>query len=114
VVYRVVDGKTVVTPVQAGASDLTSTQIIEGLAVGDEIVTGPFRVLVNLKHDQAVRDEKKVKAEEEAKAAAAAAAAAAKKTDADAGAEDNDSTETPPAGDDAPATPAGAEGEPQP
>jgi HlyD family secretion protein len=104
VVYRVVDGKTVVTPVQAGASDLTSTQIIEGLAVGDEIVTGPFRVLVNLKHDQAVRDEKKVKAEEEAKAAAAA-----KKPDADA-----DTAGTPPAGDDAPATPAEAEGGPQP
>jgi HlyD family secretion protein len=94
VVYRVVDGKTVVTPVQAGASDLTSTQIIEGLAVGDEIVTGPFRVLVNLKHDQAVRDEKKVKAEEEAKAAAEA--------------------QRPDAGDDAPATPAAAEGEPRP
>ncbi len=93
VVYRVVDGRTVVTPVRAGASDLTSTQIVEGLSVGDEVVTGPFRVLVNLRHDQAVRDEKKVKAEEEARAAAAA---------------------KPGAGEDAPATPAEAEGETRP
>jgi HlyD family secretion protein len=58
VVYKVVEGKTVITPVRAGASDLTGTQVLEGLAQGDVIVTGPFRALVNLKHDQAVRDEK--------------------------------------------------------
>ena len=55
VVYRVVDGKTVVTPVRAGASDLTHTQIVEGLSAGDEVVTGPFRVLTTLAHDAAVR-----------------------------------------------------------
>jgi HlyD family secretion protein len=73
VVFRVVDGKTVITPVKAGASDLISTQIVEGLAVGDAIVAGPFRVLVDLKHDVPVRDEKQVKAEEAAKAGAGAA-----------------------------------------
>lgn len=67
VVYKVVDGKTVVTPVEAGASDLTGTQVIAGLSPGDEIVTGPFRVLVNLKHDQAVRNEAEVEAEKKAK-----------------------------------------------
>ncbi|MCC5824433.1 MAG: efflux RND transporter periplasmic adaptor subunit [Phycisphaerales bacterium] len=55
VVYRVVDGRTVVTPVRAGASDLTHTQIIEGLEPGDTIVAGPFRVLTTLRHDMPVR-----------------------------------------------------------
>lgn len=76
VVYKVVDGKTVVTPVKVGASDLTGTQVLEGLGAGDVIVTGPFRVLVNLKHDQAVRDEK---VEAARKAEAEAAKARAKK-----------------------------------
>lgn len=58
VVYRVVDGKTVATPVKVGPSDLTQTVITEGLSRDDVIVTGPFRVLVDLKHDRAVRDEK--------------------------------------------------------
>ncbi len=58
VVYRVVDGKTVATPVSVGPSDLTQTVITEGLSRDDVIVTGPFRVLVDLKHDRAVRDEK--------------------------------------------------------
>jgi HlyD family secretion protein len=71
VVYKVVDGKTVVTPVRVGASDLTGTQILEGIEPGDVLVTGPFRVLVNLKHDKPVRDEaaeaEKKRAEEAAK-----------------------------------------------
>lgn len=106
VVYRVVDGKTVATPVTVGASDLTGTQIVDGLSAGDVIVTGPFRVLVNLKHDQAVRDEKQVKAEE-------AAREAAKKGEAgsgDAGSGDADSGEGG-SGDNAGDPPAGEESE---
>lgn len=57
VVYRVVDTKTVATPVAVGPSDLTQTVISDGLKPDDIIVTGPFRVLVDLKHDQVVRDE---------------------------------------------------------
>ncbi len=57
VVYRVVDGKTVATPVSVGPSDLTQTVITQGLSKGDLIVTGPFRVLVDLAHDKAVRDQ---------------------------------------------------------
>jgi HlyD family secretion protein len=57
VVYRVVDGKTVATPVNVGPSDLTQTVITEGLTKDDIVVTGPFRVLVDLKNDRAVRDE---------------------------------------------------------
>jgi HlyD family secretion protein len=97
VVYRVVDGKTLVTPVRAGASDLTSTQILEGLQPGDAIVTGPFRALVDLKHDQAVRDRKAVEAEELAKQADEDREKAGQSTDAAA-----------PGADPAPETPAAA------
>ncbi len=57
IVYRVVDGKTVATPVKVGPSDLTQTVITEGLSKDDILVTGPFRMLVDLKHDKAVRDQ---------------------------------------------------------
>ena len=69
VVYRVVDGKTVATPVSVGPSDLTQTVITEGLSRDDIVVTGPFRVLVDLKHDRMVRDEKE-KTEDKADKAA--------------------------------------------
>jgi hypothetical protein len=59
IVYRVVDGKTVATPVKVGPSDLTQTVITEGLSADDVIVTGPFRILVDLKHDRAVKDQSK-------------------------------------------------------
>lgn len=58
VVFRVVDGKAVMTPVQAGPSDLTHTQVLGGLEAGDVIVSGPFRVLMTLTDGQAVRSEK--------------------------------------------------------
>ena len=64
VVYRVIDGKTVATPVSVGPSDLTQTVITEGLSKDDLIVTGPFRVLVDLKHDRAVRDQNEKKEED--------------------------------------------------
>jgi len=57
IVYRVVDGKTVATPVKVGPSDLTQTVITEGLSRDDILVTGPFRLLVDLKHDKAVKDQ---------------------------------------------------------
>ncbi len=57
IVYRVIDGKTVATPVKVGPSDLTQTVITEGLTADDVIVTGPFRILVDLKHDRAVKDQ---------------------------------------------------------
>ena len=59
IVYRVIDGKTVATPVKVGPSDLTQTVITEGLTAEDIIVTGPFRILVDLKHDRAVKDQSK-------------------------------------------------------
>lgn len=60
IVYRVVDGKTVATPVKVGPSDLTQTVITEGLSRDDILVTGPFRLLVDLKHDKAVKDQNAV------------------------------------------------------
>ncbi len=57
VVYRMIEGKSVVTPVRVGPSDLTDTVIEEGLDAGEIIVVGPYRELEGLKHDQAIRDE---------------------------------------------------------
>ncbi len=62
-VYRLVDGKSVVTPVTVGPSDLTHTVILGGLEAGEKVVTGPYRVLVDLKHDMRLRDEAEAKAE---------------------------------------------------
>ncbi|MBL4809596.1 MAG: efflux RND transporter periplasmic adaptor subunit [Phycisphaerales bacterium] len=66
IVYIVVDGKTVATPVKVGPSDLTQTVITEGLTKDDILVTGPFRLLVDLKHDKAVKDQNAVDEEDEA------------------------------------------------
>lgn len=56
VVYRVIDGKTVATPVTIGASDLTHTTVTAGLSTGDVVLTGPYKFLVTMKHDQPVTD----------------------------------------------------------
>ena len=58
VVYRNVDGKAIMTPVRIGSSDLTHTVILAGLSDEDEIVTGPFRALMDLKHDTPIRQER--------------------------------------------------------
>jgi HlyD family secretion protein len=57
VVYRVVNGKSVVTPVSVGASDVTHTVIRSGLSAGDEVVVGPYKVLEALQHNQSLQDE---------------------------------------------------------
>lgn len=54
IVYRYVDGKAVATPVEVGASDLTKTVVVAGLDAGDEIITGPWATIKNLKHDERV------------------------------------------------------------
>lgn len=50
--------KIVAVPVQVGSSDLTRTIVLAGLKKGDKIVTGPFKVMLTLKHDQEVVEEK--------------------------------------------------------
>ncbi|MCP4450976.1 MAG: HlyD family efflux transporter periplasmic adaptor subunit [Planctomycetes bacterium] len=57
VVYRFVDGKAKVTPVTLGSGNLTHRIITAGLSPEDRIVIGPYRVLDDLKHDQAIKDE---------------------------------------------------------
>ncbi|HEX2972883.1 MAG TPA: hypothetical protein VHP11_11150, partial [Tepidisphaeraceae bacterium] len=57
VVYRLVDGKAVVTPVKIGASDVIYTIINSGVKEGDRIVTGPYKALESLQHDQKVKEE---------------------------------------------------------
>jgi HlyD family secretion protein len=57
VVFRVIDGKAVVTPVVTGASNLTDTLIKEGLTAGDTIITGPYRSLEKIKDGEAVEKE---------------------------------------------------------
>lgn len=55
VVFVVEDGKTRQRPVRTGISDETHVEILEGLKPGDRVVTGPYRSLRDLKHDDAVR-----------------------------------------------------------
>ena len=42
------DGKAQARPVRTGVSDLTDTVILEGVEEGDQVITGPFRVLRDL------------------------------------------------------------------
>lgn len=60
VVYRMIDGKAVVTPVKVGPSDVTHTLIESGLSDGDQVIVGPYKVLEGLANDTKVKDEKTV------------------------------------------------------
>lgn len=68
--YKVENGRAIPVPVSIGSSDLTHTMILAGLAEGDRIITGPYRVLESLKKDQNVAEEG-AKPEEPKKTAAA-------------------------------------------
>lgn len=57
VVYVIKDGKAVPMPVQIGPSDLTETVVLAGLEEGQGVISGPFKALVDMKHDQAVSEE---------------------------------------------------------
>jgi HlyD family secretion protein len=59
VLFRVVEGKAIMTPVKTGPSNLSSTMIVAGIKIGDEIITGPYKVLEKLKHGDRVADEAK-------------------------------------------------------
>ena len=59
VVYRVIDGKAVVTPVKIGPADATHTVILAGLGEADKVVIGPYKALEQMRHDQKVCDERK-------------------------------------------------------
>jgi len=65
VVYRYVDDKAVVTPVETGPSDLTHTIILSGISDDDKIIVGPYKVLESLAHEQKVRDERESQSKED-------------------------------------------------
>ena len=77
--YRYNDGEAKVTPVKMGPSDVTDTVILEGVDANDMIVTGPYKVLEGLKHDQKLKDEKQAKKEAKEKNKKTAKADDAKK-----------------------------------
>jgi HlyD family secretion protein len=58
VVFRVIDGKAMATPVKIGRSDTTHTIVLTGVGENDLVVTGPYNVLEKLQHDQVVKDER--------------------------------------------------------
>ncbi|MHC5023100.1 MAG: efflux RND transporter periplasmic adaptor subunit [Planctomycetota bacterium] len=57
VVYRLIDDKSVCTPVRPGPSDLTRTLVTEGLEPDDVVITGPYKVLEKIKDGEPVFDE---------------------------------------------------------
>lgn len=76
VVYVMEDGKAQPVPVTTGASDLTHTVILTGLDEGRNVIVGPYKSLVGLKHDQLVVEQDAAKpaaAKEETKKTAGGA-----------------------------------------
>lgn len=57
VVFTMQDGLAKAIPVTTGTSDLTDTVVMQGLEPGTAIITGPYKSLATLKHDQKVVDE---------------------------------------------------------
>jgi HlyD family secretion protein len=99
VVFVMRDGKARAVPVKIGASDLTSTVILAGLKESDEIVIGPFKALIALKDNEAIKDMEKAEAERAAKIAGtdtAAPANNAKPEDAPPNKQAEESTASPP------------------
>jgi HlyD family secretion protein len=70
VVYRYIDGKAVVTPVETGQSNLTHTIIKSGITEEDKIVVGPYKVLESIKHNQLIQDEREAEAKKKGAKAA--------------------------------------------
>jgi len=62
VVYRLAEGKAVVTPVTIGAANMTDTVILSGLDGDDRVVVGPYSVLEDIAHEDAVIDEREAAA----------------------------------------------------
>lgn len=58
VVFVLEDGKAVQRAVETGLSDDTHVQIVSGIEEGEQIITGPYRTLKNLDHDDNVKPRK--------------------------------------------------------
>lgn len=65
VAFLLKDGKAVMTPVRATASNLSKTAIAEGLEAGAPLIVGPFSALQNLADGAAVRTEEPKKDKED-------------------------------------------------
>ncbi len=59
VVFVITDGKAVQRPVETGLADETGVEISSGLAAGERIVTGPYRILKDLKDGEQVSIEER-------------------------------------------------------
>jgi len=57
VVFRLIDGKAVATPVTIGPSDDTETIVKSGIKEGDPIIVGPYKTLESIQHGQLVKSE---------------------------------------------------------
>ncbi len=57
VVYTIEEGAASAIPVKVGPSDLRRTAILAGLESGTELIVGPYRALIDLKHGDEVRRE---------------------------------------------------------
>ena len=55
VVFVIQEGKAVQRPVETGLSDETHVEITRGVEAGEQVVTGPYRVLKDLDHGDAVQ-----------------------------------------------------------
>lgn len=53
-VFLVKNGKAVLTPVRTGKASDTDLEILEGVQAGDEVITGPYKVLTKLTDGQLV------------------------------------------------------------
>jgi HlyD family secretion protein len=59
VVYVIEDGKAALVTVETGISDELHVEIVDGLDEGQEVITGPYRTLKNMKAGDAVKTEEK-------------------------------------------------------
>ncbi len=65
VVFVVEDGRALQRPVEVGISDATRVEIVAGVEAGQKVVTGPYRSLKKLEHDERVRVREEGDEEEE-------------------------------------------------
>lgn len=75
VVFTIENGKAAQRPVTTGLSDETHVELMSGVKAGEQVITGPYRTLRDLKHGDAVqvtqaseeekKDDKKKKQEDE-------------------------------------------------
>lgn len=65
VVFVIEDGRALQRPVETGLSDETHVAITSGLEDGEQVVTGPYRILRDLEHEDAVEIRKESGADED-------------------------------------------------